>query len=1833
MNNLLLKFRFLFLCVCLLSLSVCNAFGAVESGTKYAVNTGTDGTPAGWTVSCNSSSSYAQLIAADYYILTDEFCQNPLSSITLKARKFGGPSDAQLVISVDWEVSGETPVELGTISPTSTTLSNYSLSGLASKVTANKKGRIRISCKGASSSKGSGVSEVTVNFTAGTCVDCSKKLTINKGAESNGTFTLSKSGELASCSAISTVVTPTPANHYHVSGVTATTPTAGGAPTVSAPDSEGKYTVTYAANSTGSSTINVAFAEDAHATITTSVAGSATVDQTHYVGDTYTLPSSVAAGACGTKVLVGWSTVPVAPTNTKPTSNFYDKGAEVTLAANQTFYAVFADQQGTAPTPATVEADYSSHSGWTLSGDLCSGGSGSSAYWVLCTGGSITSPVISDLSTVTSITFTSRTFGGAAYKTVNVNTSGNVFVGSADASSTSMASKSISVSGLTGSGSLVFTGSATSNANGPGINYIVINYSTGGATYTNYSTSCVTYDVQVEVNNTSYGSASINLGLITAVPAAGYRVKAGAAGYTILEGSATVVNNGNNTFSVSASSDCRIQVNFELIPTFTVNWYVAGTIQHHQTAEEGTPLTGIPAPDVSDCDGEKVFIGWYNNTYSGDVAPAGLITNTTGLTMPAANTDYYAVFASASESTTTFKRATTMAEIDAASKIVILNTNQGGHALTTSVTDGGNLSTDEITPSADLIWTLEKNGSYYKFKAGGQYLGAASVPGSGNVPLLATPLNSDWEIAPSTNAYVANTFYIKNAGGNAALEYYSDFVIYANSSIATQSYFANKLYVPAATYNDYTTACTPCVTNPGWSFATAHAIVMKGAAPYTNVINKTHPSTGYQTWTSSDEAVATVDENGVVTPLIAGTAIITLKLSRKDDICAQTLSYEFEVRDPTLEIVEVKPLPGVDSFGIIIEHDLPGAATITLSQETTHTTSEATTADSLFFSKYFEADGDNKLIALYNGTKDKINLSNYKLHRTQKGSSGVSIQEIELDRFGRHEQGYIYPNEEIIILRYATSNSAEHCTETQQGYENWYVMTSTDGDDGHGKDIHQWLQFSGPQSIGLWCKTANKYIDVIGATNKTTGELMQINASNNVPCPAATISGGDSGGWYTTEGDNVMTEVEENDYTLSTNRCLLIRKKTVKSGMNAANLNKYTSSDDNLVCDNEIAHTFQTLADEWIGYRVEKGSDQHQKTCQGMGFVGGFDYVAYRVTYDTITKDQVLDDIKQPDGTYLIPVPKMKDRACGELKVEIRGAGNTLLNEKQFRVPIIVDANITTNDTRFNAKRDTCKSCDVIILNGATLTKINDTNKHWGDTAYNVDVYAGGKLIVPASKEYRANQLTVRSRVAEDGINMLVPEVVVDGNIAHAVNGISQRMRLSTNRFYAFTLPFEVRLDDISFSSGEPAVYGTDYMIRYYDGESRAASQVASGNWKNFTGDRLNPGVGYTIALAKRDGHTYRELIMPMYGASLVDGEAPDKTQTIFAWGWNTAARANHKGWNYIGNPYMRKYSKNHLDDEAQLKLTRGALVPDLDNDGWYINNEGTVPYVTQINASRTDYSQSLVSATDLPPFTPFFVQVGVGSQAAGDAVSLTYHRENRAAAAPARRTAQEQSSAIVSVLLLSDDAQDNFGVVVGDQYTPDYDMQADLSKEFGSLYSLKAYTLQDADQMRLAFNAINTDRTAQPIPVGFRVPAAGQYAFAIDPSLDLSAFDHVYLTDNQSGTHTDLMDNTYSFSATAKQQIDNRFALTVVLKPKTTPTACGDSWIDHVFAEGLDGRLRLSRLPARAHVYIYDMCGRLMAEQQFTSESNHSWALPVGVYQVRIAADSDSQLVKVIVK
>lgn len=151
-------------------------WGAVVSGTTY--NTNNSSTPQNWSISggTGSGNSYIGLTASSNYIQTDAFCQNGITSIRVKARTYSSPSDAQKLITIEWVPTSGSTITLGTLSPSSNSLSNYTLSSLSNTPTANTTGSIKISCKGASSSKGSGVSEVTITYTA--CASCETAPTV-----------------------------------------------------------------------------------------------------------------------------------------------------------------------------------------------------------------------------------------------------------------------------------------------------------------------------------------------------------------------------------------------------------------------------------------------------------------------------------------------------------------------------------------------------------------------------------------------------------------------------------------------------------------------------------------------------------------------------------------------------------------------------------------------------------------------------------------------------------------------------------------------------------------------------------------------------------------------------------------------------------------------------------------------------------------------------------------------------------------------------------------------------------------------------------------------------------------------------------------------------------------------------------------------------------------------------------------------------------------------------------------------------------------------------------------------------------------------------------------------------------------------------------------------------------------------------------------------------------------------------------------------------------------------------------------------------------------------
>ena len=157
-----MKRKFTFLMTALLLLFSYAGLAQVVSGTTYSTPS-VESLPTGWSGNDGGGTSYIKLIAADHFIQTANFEQEGFVSITLKARKFGGPSATQAQISVSWYDAENEETVLGTIDPTSTTLTNYTINSPVIPESGN--GYVMIQCKVASANKGAGVSEVTITYT------------------------------------------------------------------------------------------------------------------------------------------------------------------------------------------------------------------------------------------------------------------------------------------------------------------------------------------------------------------------------------------------------------------------------------------------------------------------------------------------------------------------------------------------------------------------------------------------------------------------------------------------------------------------------------------------------------------------------------------------------------------------------------------------------------------------------------------------------------------------------------------------------------------------------------------------------------------------------------------------------------------------------------------------------------------------------------------------------------------------------------------------------------------------------------------------------------------------------------------------------------------------------------------------------------------------------------------------------------------------------------------------------------------------------------------------------------------------------------------------------------------------------------------------------------------------------------------------------------------------------------------------------------------------------------------------------------------------------------
>lgn len=187
---------------------------------------------------------------------------------------------------------------------------------------------------------------------------CDKKVTITKGTpETGGSFTLDKTGNQDCCSALTvTVSNITAPSGKQFSAITQT-----GIAAANVTIDQSAKTVTYAANSNGSSTINVTFVDLPKYTVTLKD-DDTELTQASY-GASVTLPSRA---GCSGYTFAGWSTTNnTSWTTTAPT---IIPAGNYTPTANENLYPVYTKTEGGGTTETTVTETFTnqtSHSSVT----------------------------------------------------------------------------------------------------------------------------------------------------------------------------------------------------------------------------------------------------------------------------------------------------------------------------------------------------------------------------------------------------------------------------------------------------------------------------------------------------------------------------------------------------------------------------------------------------------------------------------------------------------------------------------------------------------------------------------------------------------------------------------------------------------------------------------------------------------------------------------------------------------------------------------------------------------------------------------------------------------------------------------------------------------------------------------------------------------------------------------------------------------------------------------------------------------------------------------------------------------------------------------------------------------------------------------------------------------------------------------------------------------------------------------------------------------------------------------------------------------------------------
>jgi hypothetical protein len=410
------------------------------------------------------------------------------------------------------------------------------------------------------------------------------------------------------------------------------------------------------------------------------------------------------------------------------------------------------------------------------------------------------------------------------------------------------------------------------------------------------------------------------------------------------------------------------------------------------------------------------------------------------------------------------------------------------------------------------------------------------------------------------------------------------------------------------------------------------------------------------------------------------------------------------------------------------------------------------------------------------------------------------------------------------------------------------------------------------------------------------------------------------------------------------------------------------------------------------------------------------------------------------------------------------------------------------------------------------------------------------------------------------------------------VNGtLTFEKTMLDSKWYFLSFPCDVNVSDINMVGG--GTLDTDFFILTYDGANRAINGAVN-NWSHVTSGTLTAKKGYAYGLKTGLG---TKILSYALNKTIAECETDATVPTTF---YDGSLGANHKGWNLIGQPYISKFAGSNVG----------------------------INYLTTWNGSTyVGQAKNLVSSIN--PFEAFFVQVG-------STAPLSFALSGRQAV---RSVVQRDLQQSLQLNMTNNSGTDFSTLIFDNELSSDYEIGQDLEKWITTTIAKpQIYTV--LNNVKYAYNALPIGN-ATNLPIGYFSKSGGASTISTS-KVNVAGLSKLLLVDNKTGASTDLLSESYNFTADAGTN-NSRFSI-IPQRISTNNQTKIDNGKPYAFAQ--QSKLTIRNLSQNTTIRVYNITGKII--HAGFNNGNDTYVLNLkstGMYMVKIDTKSESSSFKVV--